>query len=82
MIKVTSLKWDLFAAQDAAKAADDAWQSELDRLGIERYSKDAKGSPGSTLRALRETKIACDNRVRELTDAMRRFQDVRQIQRP
>lgn len=82
MIKVRSLKEELYAAQDAAKLADELWQSALDALGISRYSQAAKGAPGSELRALRDAKVASDDKVRELTDIIRRYQDVRQIQRP
>lgn len=81
-MKVTSIKEELFAAQDAAKVADDVWQAELDRLGVERYSLASKGEIGSDLRALYETKIIRDARVRELTDTMRRYQNVEQVQRP
>ena len=82
MIKVESLKDQLYTAQDAAKAADDAWQAELDRLGIARYSKEAKGLAGSALRSLYDAKLAADAECRVLTDTMRQFQDVNQIQRP
>lgn len=81
-IKFTSLKNDLYDAQDAAKLADSEWQAALDELGIDRYSRAAKGVAGSALRALYDAKIASDNKVHELTETMSRFQDVDQIQRP
>lgn len=81
-MRVESIKEELFAAQDAAKEADDAWQAELDRRGINRYTLAARGETGSTLRECYEAKIASDQKVRELTDTMRRYQDVEQIHRP
>ena len=81
-ITVRSLKEDLYAAQDAAKLAADQWQTALDAQRIDRYSAAAKGKAGSELRRLRDAKIAADDKVRELTDVMRRFQDVNQIARP
>lgn len=44
----------------AAIDADNAWQAELNRLKIDRYSKAARGDEGSELRRLYEVKIAAD----------------------
>lgn len=78
-MKVTSLKTELFAAQDAAKDADNAWQTALNTQGIERYSKAARSG---SLRELYRAKVAADRRCSELTDIMRRYQDVEQLTRP
>lgn len=40
--------------------ADNAWQAELDRQGVERYSMAARGETGSRLRELYEAKVAAD----------------------
>lgn len=79
MIKVTSLKQDTFDAYYAARAADDAWQAELDRLRIDRYTLAARGERGSELRCLRDAKIAADAKYHELVETMRRYQDPRQV---
>lgn len=78
MIKVTSLKHDTFEAYYAARAADDAWQEELDSRGIERYSKQAKGAKDSTLQELYNAKLAADKKYHELIETMRHYQDPRQ----
>ena len=77
-MKVSSLKAELFAAQDAAKVADDAWQTALNTQGIDRYSNAAKSG---SLRELYRAKVAADRHCAELTDIMRKFQDVEQITR-
>lgn len=40
--------------------ADNAWQRELNRLRIDRYSKEARGDEGSELRRLYEAKLTAD----------------------
>ena len=81
-MRVTSLKTELFAAQDAANVADEQWQAALDSMSIDRYSKAARGASGSLLRALYDAKVAADDKCHELTATMRRYQDVTQIARP
>lgn len=81
-IKITGLTAELYAAQDAAKEADNNWQAELDRQGIERYSKQARGTQGSVLRNLYDRKVATADRQADLTSIIRRYQDPNQIARP
>lgn len=49
-----------FDAYYAAIDADNAWQAELNRLGIDRWSKAAHGEDGSELRRLYVAKITTD----------------------
>lgn len=44
----------------AAIDADNAWQAELDRLRIDRYSLAARGDKGSELRRLYDAKMAAN----------------------
>lgn len=78
MIKVTGLISNAHEAYYAAIEADNAWQAELDRLKIERYSKAAHGDEGSELRRLYEAKNAANDKRHELTELVRRYQDPRQ----
>lgn len=56
IISVTSVIDNARAAYRDAIGADHAWQSELEARGVERYSKQAKGSEGSSLRELYSAK--------------------------
>lgn len=40
--------------------ADNAWQTELDRLKIDRWSPQSHGEAGSELRRLFDAKVAAD----------------------
>lgn len=79
MIKVTSLISDAHEAYYAAIEADNAWQAELDRLKIDRYTLAARGEKGSELRRLRDAKCESDRKRYELTELVRRYQDPRQV---
>ena len=79
MIKVTSLISDAHEAYYAAIEADNAWQAELDRLKIDRYTLAARGEKGSELRRLRDAKCEADRKRHELTELVRRYQDPRQV---
>lgn len=79
MIKVTSLIDDAHKAYYAAIDADNAWQAELDRLKIDRYTLVARGEQGSELRRLRDAKCEADRKHHELVELVRRYQDPRQV---
>jgi len=74
-MKVTSVKFETLTAYQAAKDADDAWQAALDAAKIYRYSKAARGEPGSELQRLRDAKVAADEKYHELCELLRRYQD-------
>ena len=76
---VKSVRNEVLKAYEAAKTADDDWQAELDQLKVERYSKAARGTVGSNLRKLYNSKIAADARLAELTAILQRYQDPRQV---
>lgn len=76
---VKSVRDEVLKAYEAARTAENAWQAELDRLRIDRYSKAARGAVGSEMRALYDAKVAADATLAELTDALRRYQDLRQV---
>lgn len=43
-----------------ANDADAAWQAHLDACGVDRWSSDSHGKPGTVLRGLYEAKLAAD----------------------
>lgn len=45
--------------------ADKAWQEKLDACGVDRWSADAKGKPGTVLRCLYEAKLYADQVMSE-----------------
>lgn len=59
-------------AYRAAVDADNAFQAELDRLGVERYSNASKGALGSDLRRLYNAKLAADDAYHAAIAEMRR----------
>lgn len=69
--KEASLRRYMFQAQEAAEAADNAYQVELDRLGIERYTKAAQGDTDSLLSNLYDAKVTADNERHDAVTAMR-----------
>ena len=75
IIKATSLRQDTLDAYEAAKVADNAWQAELDRLKIDRYTLAARGERDSELRRLRDAKVEADRKYHELCELLRRYQD-------
>lgn len=78
-ITFKSIREEVLQAYKTAKAADNEWQAELDRLGVDRYSKASHDAASSALRELYDKKVAADARLAELTDTMQRYQDVRQV---
>lgn len=52
------------AVKEAHKA-DAAWQAKLDACGVDRWSADARGKPGTVLRNLYEMKVLADQLMSE-----------------
>jgi hypothetical protein len=70
-VSFASRRRDAIEAQHRAERADDAWQELLDDLHIDRYSKEAKGTPGSMLRRAYDNKVKADQLAHLAQDLLR-----------